>query len=136
MRLDLHRRTDVALRAMQELCVREERVAGPDLADALQTTKQYLPQIMTPLVKAKWVTSTPGPHGGYQLLVDLEDVSLLQLIEAMEGPTQNNICVLSGETCPQEEPCALHGAWQHARAALERELGAMSLAEAWAASCG
>ena len=136
MRLDLHRRTDVALRAMQELCVREERVAGPDLADALQTTKQYLPQIMTPLVKAKWVASTPGPHGGYQLLVDLEDVSLLQLIEAMEGPTQNNICVLSGETCPQEAPCALHGAWQHARVALERELASMSLADAWAATCG
>ena len=135
MRLELNKRTDLGLRAMQELCVREGRVAGPDLADALQTTRQYLPQILNPLVKTRWVRSTPGPHGGYELLVKLEDISLLQLIEIMEGPTLNNVCVLTGEECPQEEPCALHGAWQHAREALMRELDGMSLAAAWEASC-
>ena len=136
MRLDLNKRTDLALRAMQELCVKESRVAGPELAEALKTTRQYLPQILNPLVKARWVRSTPGPHGGYELLVLLEEISVLQLIEVMEGPTQNNTCVLNGETCPQEEPCALHGAWQLAREALMKELNQMSLAEAWGASCG
>lgn len=136
MRLELNKRTDLALRAMQELCMREQRVAGADLADALETTKQYLPQIMNPLVKARWVGSTPGPHGGYQLLKPLEEVSLLELIEAMEGPTDNNTCVLTGEYCPQDQLCALHGAWQHARAALMNELDGMTLAEAWAATCG
>ena len=63
MRLDLNKRTDLALRAMEELCVKESRVAGPDLAEALSTTRQYLPQILNPLVKARWVRSTPGPHG-------------------------------------------------------------------------
>ena len=136
MRLDLNRRTDLALRAMEELCVKESRVAGPDLADALATTRQYLPQILNPLVKARWVRSTPGPHGGYELLVPLEKISLLQLIEVMEGPTQNDTCVLNGEVCPQDELCALHGAWQHAREVLIRELDQMSLADAWGASCG
>lgn len=136
MRLELNKRTDLALRAMQELCIREERVAGPALADALETTRQYLPQIMNPLVKARWVASTPGPHGGYQLLTALEEVSVIELVEAMEGPTDNNTCVLNGEHCPQDQLCALHGAWQRARAALVDELGAMTLAEAWAESCG
>ncbi len=136
MKLDLNRRTDLALRAMEELCVQELRIAGPVLAEALETTRQYLPQIMNPLVKAKWVASTPGPHGGYQLLVSLDDVSVLELIEAMEGPTANEICVLTGETCPQTELCAMHAAWQHAMEALTRELGSMSLSEAWGASCG
>ena len=136
MRLDLNKRTDLALRAMEELCVKESRVAGPDLAEALKTTRQYLPQILNPLVKARWVRSTPGPHGGYELLVALEKISVLELIEVMEGPTADNTCVLNGEVCPQEEPCALHGAWQHAREALTNELGGLSLAEAWGASCG
>ena len=114
---------------MQELCAADSRVAGPDLADALSTTRQYLPQIVNPLVKARWVRSTPGPHGGYELLVPLEDVSLLQLIEIMEGPTQNDTCVLNGEVCPGHEQCALHGAWQHAREVLLRELDGMSLAQ-------
>ena len=136
MRLDLNKRTDLALRAMQELCVREARVAGPDLAEALQTTRQYLPQILNPLVKARWVHSTPGPHGGYELRVPIEKISVLSVIEVMEGPTLDNVCVLNGETCPQEELCALHGAWQQAREALMRELDQMTVAEAWAATCG
>ena len=136
MRLDLNKRTDLALRAMQELCVRETRVAGPDLAEALKTTRQYLPQILNPLVKARWVRSTPGPHGGYELLVMLEEISLLQLIEVMEGPTINDLCVLNGEDCPRDEACALHGAWQYAREALMKELQQMNLAETWGANCG
>jgi len=129
MRLDLNRRTDLALRAMQELSEESARVSGPELADALATTRQYLPQIVNPLVKARWVRSTPGPHGGYELLVPLEEISVLQLIEVMEGPTQNDTCVLNGEVCPGPEQCALHGAWQHARDVLLRELDGMSLAE-------
>ncbi|MDX2344320.1 MAG: Rrf2 family transcriptional regulator [Acidimicrobiia bacterium] len=136
MRLDLNKRTDLALRAMEELCVKESRVAGPVLAEALGTTRQYLPQILNPLVKARWVRSTPGPHGGYELLIPLEEISVLQLIEAMEGPTFDNTCVLNGNICPQNELCALHGAWQQARDALTTELGHMSLAEAWGSSCG
>jgi Rrf2 family protein len=121
---------------MEELCVKDSRVAGPDLAEALNTTRQYLPQILNPLVKARWVQSTPGPHGGYELLVALERISVLQLIEVMEGPTKDDTCVLNGNTCPQDELCALHGAWQLAREALTTELGNMSLAEAWGSSCG
>lgn len=136
MRLELNKRTDLALRAMEELCVEETRVAGPALAESLSTTRQYLPQIMNPLVKARWVRSTPGPHGGYQLLVTLEEISVLELIEVMEGPTANGTCVLTGDECPGDRLCALHGAWQLARDALTRELGGMSLAEAWGASCG
>ena len=130
MRLELNRRTDLAMRALQALCQFEVRVPGAELADVLGTTKQYLPQIVNPLVKQRWVRSTPGPHGGYELVVSLDDVSVLQLIEIMEGPTQDNTCVLSGERCPQEDLCALHVAWQLARAALTTELGQLSLAAA------
>jgi len=128
MRLDLHKRTDLALCALIELCEQDGRVPGADLADALGTTRQYLPQVLNPLVKKRWVRSTPGPHGGYELLVGLDDVSVLELVETMEGPTLDDRCVLTGEQCPQEQPCALHPAWKHARDALMRELGGLSLA--------
>jgi Rrf2 family transcriptional regulator, iron-sulfur cluster assembly transcription factor len=135
MRLDLNKRTDLALRAMQELCQRDTRVSGPDLAEALETTRQYLPQILNPLVKHRWVRSTPGPHGGYELLVGLAEVSVLELIEVMEGATMDNRCVLNGELCPQVKPCALHSAWQQARGALMNELGGLSLAAAQNPDC-
>jgi len=121
---------------MFELCARETRIGGPELAEALKTTRQYLPQILNPLVKARWVRSTPGPHGGYELLVSLDEISVLQLVEVMEGPTLNSVCVLNGEDCPQVEPCALHEAWQQTRETLMAKLDSLSLASVQGPGCG
>ncbi len=85
---------------------------------------------MSPLVRRRWVTSTPGPGGGYRLNATLEDITVLELIEAMEGKTDTRTCVLSGETCDVSDPCALHNAWSQARDALLAELASMSVAEA------
>ncbi len=130
MRLELAKRTDLALRALHELCTSGGRVAGTELADALGTTHQYLPQIMSPLVRRRWATSSPGPRGGYQLEVGLDGISVLELIEVMEGPTDTDTCVLNGETCDASDPCAMHVAWSRARDALLLELSSISLADA------
>ena len=131
MRLELNKRTDLALRAMQTLCSYGDRLPGTALAETLATTHQYLPQVMSPLVRRRWVLSTPGPRGGYELVAQLDSISVLDLIEAMEGQTDTDTCVLSGETCDASAPCALHGAWSQARDALLRELSSMSLADTW-----
>ncbi len=131
MRLELNKRTDLALRAMQALCSCGDRMSGTDLAESLGTTHPYLPQIMSPLVRKRWVSSTSGPRGGYELVEQLGSVSVLELIETMEGATDTDTCVLSGEICDATDPCALHGAWSQARDALLRELSSMSLADAW-----
>jgi Rrf2 family iron-sulfur cluster assembly transcriptional regulator len=130
MRLELAKRTDLALRAMQKLCFYYERVAGTALADELDTTHQYLPQIMAPLVRRQWVTSFPGPGGGYHLEIGLDSISVLELIEVMEGATETDTCVLRGGTCDATDPCALHTAWSRARDALLLELSSMTLAAA------
>jgi len=133
MRLELAQRTDIALRALQTLCSCGERVPGSELAETLDTTHQYLPQIMSPLVRRRWVSSSRGPRGGYQLEAELGSITVLDLIEVMEGPTDTNTCVLSGETCDASDPCAMHGAWSQARDALLARLSSMSLADAWEA---
>jgi Rrf2 family protein len=103
---------------------------GSELAETLSTTHQYLPQVMSPLVRQRWVSSSRGPRGGYRLEVGLESISVLDLIETMEGPTDTHTCVLSGETCDASDPCAMHGAWSQARDALLHQLSSMSLADA------
>ena len=130
MRLELAKRTDLALRGLRTLRASGDRLPGTALADLLGTTRQYLPQIMSPLVRRRWVTSTPGPGGGYRLSVALEDITILDLIETMEGETDTRTCVLSGETCDASDPCALHDAWSQARDALLAELASMSVADA------
>jgi len=118
MRLEITRRSDLALRALQALETADGPVRAVDLAARLSSTPQYIPQVMTPLVRAGWVASEPGPRGGYRLAGVLGARSVLQLIELMEGETDSGKCVLRGGPCLGEEHCALHEAWSIARSAL------------------
>lgn len=93
-----------------------------ELAGLLGTTAGFVRQVVGPLVERGWVRSDPGPTGGYTCLVDVAEVSVLDVIEAVEGPTDAGGCVLEGRPCDDEHRCALHGAWQVARGSLLRSL--------------
>ena len=78
MRLELSKKTDLAIRAIHHLCDggRCPLAAGPDLAAGIGTTPHYLPQVMRPLVRRYWVESTPGRSGGYRLIASPDEISL------------------------------------------------------------
>jgi Rrf2 family protein len=124
MRLELTRKTDLALQALQALLRDGALRKGGDLAATLGTSAAFLSQALTPLTGAGWVRSVPGPRGGYQATGAAADVSVLQLIEAVEGPVADDRCVLREQPCPAPVQCALHDAWIPARDALVAHLAA------------
>lgn len=128
MRLEITRRTDLATRAFLHLTERGERTKSAALAEAVGTTPGFLSQAMTPLVAAGWVRSDPGPTGGYTALADPTTVSVLDVIEAVEGPTDTGACVLEDRPCSGASACALHRPWSAARGQLLDELGSTPLA--------
>ena len=105
------------------------RLKGAELAEQLGSSAGFMAQAMTPVVNRRWVRSEPGPTGGYVLAVDLADVSVLDVIEAVEGPTETSRCVLEDRACLGGEPCALHQPWSRARAQLLGDLAATPLSE-------
>jgi Rrf2 family protein len=111
------------------LADRGGRVKGPELAGIVGSTAGFLSQALAPLVRARWVRSDPGPAGGYSLAADLGQVSLLAVIEAIEGPTDTGRCVLADRPCNEAGTCALHHPWLRAQARLLHELGATSIAD-------
>ena len=132
MRLEITRRADLAVRAMVLLGSAPARWKAPALAEALDTTAGFVPQVIGPLVKAGWVRSEPGPTGGYSAAVALADVSVLQVVEAIDGDTDTGRCVVQDRECSSSGsngPCSLHHAWSAARDELMRSLAATSLAE-------
>jgi Rrf2 family transcriptional regulator, iron-sulfur cluster assembly transcription factor len=126
MKLELRPRTDLTLRTIAAL-TDGQRWQAARLAEQVGTSATYIAHIVGPLTKAGWVHSAPGPTGGHQLVADLDRVSLLELIEAVEGPTDNGRCVMAAQSCPAPEPCAVHDTWIRARAALTTELASTSL---------
>lgn len=116
------------MRAVVLLGATGQRLKSGELAEALGTTTGFVPQVVGPLVKAGWVRSDPGPQGGYRLTVSPADLSVLAVIEAVDGPTDDGRCVVDERPCSAVRPCALHHAWSTARQALLASLSAQNLA--------
>lgn len=130
MRLDITRRADLAVKAMTVLTREPARWKAPALAEELGTTVAFVPQVVGPLVKSGWVHSEPGPTGGYSATAEAAGVSVLAVIEAVDGATDAGRCVVADRPCTAAEPCTLHDAWGRARAELVRVLAATSVADA------
>lgn len=128
MRLEVTRKTDLALRALLTLAAADQRLKGAQVAQRIGATRGFVPQVLAPLVQHGWIRSDPGPTGGYALAADLDDVSVLDVIEAIEGPTITGRCALVGGPCSDETACALHVPWSRARGQLLAELSAASVA--------
>lgn len=109
--------------ALQPLGTRRK---ASDLAVELGTTSGFLAQVVTPLVRAGWVASVPGPTGGY--VATTADLSALDVIEAVDGPTNDGRCVVADGACDPTRPCTLHGAWSTARTSLLDSLAATPVA--------
>lgn len=126
MKLEITRKTDLAIRTLRTLEARGT-LKGPELAEAVATTPAYVAQVVQPLVQQGWITSQPGPSGGYTLAAPTQNISMLQAIEAVEGPTPDDVCVLRGGPCIPDERCALHDAWAEARTALLEKLSSIPI---------
>jgi Rrf2 family protein len=125
MKFAIQKRTGLAVESLHALLAAGESVQSPELASAIETTTSFLPQIMAPLVRKGWVESKRGPRGGYRLVADPESISVLDLIEAVEGETDTKTCILKGGPCGGVEHCALHEPWKAARTALLNELASV-----------
>ncbi len=131
MRIDLGRRADYAVRATVHLARRagSGRSKAHEIAADMEIPESYLPAVMSTLVRAGLVTSTAGPDGGYELSRSPVEVSLLEVIEAIDGPIEASECVLRGGPCRWEDHCAVHVPWAEAQGSLRDRLAAASLAE-------
>lgn len=118
MNIGFQRHTDLALSALAVLSSRNASISGPDLADEVGTTITFLPQVMAPLIRARWVTSHRGPGGGYRLTPQAVGLSVRDVVDATEGPMVTGLCVLRDAPCPGNEQCPIHVAWVEARAVL------------------
>jgi Rrf2 family transcriptional regulator, iron-sulfur cluster assembly transcription factor len=136
MRLEVTRRSDLAIRALLALHAGPERTKAAQLAERVGTTKGFLTQVMNPLVRQGWVRSEPGPTGGYVAAFEPEEVSILDVIEATEGPVDTGRCVLEDRTCASAGTCALHKPWSGARARLLEDLSGQYLSSLPAGKTG
>jgi Rrf2 family protein len=130
MRLELTRRGDYAIRAALALSDASHGVrTGRQIADSTGIPPAFLAQVMGDLVRAGLAHSLAGRRGGYQLAVDSGSISLLSVVEAVEGSSRRTTCVLRGGQCGADGHCRVHDAFFAAQESLLAQLAAVSLAD-------
>lgn len=128
MRLDLTKRSDYAIRAMLALTmVKGGLLSSRRIAEQMHIPPRFLPQIMGDLTRAGLVVAHPGRAGGYQLAENAHKVTLLRVIEAVEGDPHRRICVLRGTPCGQDGECGVHDIFFAAEEALLNRLSSATL---------
>jgi Rrf2 family iron-sulfur cluster assembly transcriptional regulator len=128
MRLDLTKRSDYAIRAMLALTMAPDGLlSSRKIAEEMKIPPRFLPQIMGDLTRAGLVDAHPGRAGGYRLAQSPGAVTLLRVIEAIEGDPHRQICVMRGTPCGADGECGVHDVFYAAEGALIDKLGSATL---------
>jgi Rrf2 family protein len=82
------------------------------IAEKLIIPQPYLAKILQVLSRKKILHSSKGPHGGFHLLIPAEKLTLMDIIEAIDGGDFFDSCYVTGEKCNFDKPdngvCILH----------------------------
>ena len=129
--LQLTKRTDYAIRACMYLASSSSGQLASSSSIALQMTipEQFLPRVLAELSQAGIVEAQIGRNGGYRLRRSATRISVLELVESLEGPTRTDRCALRQQQCDASDSCAFHPVMNQAQSALIEVLAATTLAD-------
>ncbi|HYM67396.1 MAG TPA: Rrf2 family transcriptional regulator [Patescibacteria group bacterium] len=108
-------------------------VSAKRIAEEFRIPPERLAKILQRLAKKKLITSHNGPKGGYVLTRMPSEITVGQVVRALEGPLSVVSCMVEHDDCPQFARCNLRGPVQKIQASITHVLDSMTLAELAAA---
>jgi Rrf2 family protein len=112
--LQISRKIEYGLRAMIFLAAQQpgEVVPFREIARRMDVPQEFLAKILKTLAGKGFVKSTRGAHGGYALAAPAGQISMLDVIEAVEGPVKVNVCQDNHDACRLSQNCTMYGVWK------------------------
>jgi len=109
----LSKTSEYAVRILTFMAAGEQdRYSAKYLYEQLDIPYKYLTKLMTDLAKHGCVASIQGRDGGFTISKNLEDISIANIVEAVDGRMHFDRCVLGFDECSGENPCAMHQFWE------------------------
>ena len=106
----------------------DSRTTAQQIAEQRLIPRALVRRVVTRLGEAGFITTLRGSDGGISLARPPADITLLQLVEALEGPLSLNTCTVEPEICPLTAVCSVHDAWVYARDVVRTALAAVDFA--------
>ena len=89
--------------------------------------KQYLEQLLGGLRRNGLIRSVRGSNGGYQIAKPAAEISLLDILDAMEGPLALSDCIADDRCCAKATQCRVRDMWEQLTNNINRELASVTL---------
>ena len=124
--MQITRQADYAIRAVRYLAKHgsDERVATSTVAKEMQIPPSFLAKIISQLSIAGLLNTSRGARGGVSLARESKDISVLDVVEAIDGPILLNECIGSNKPCVFEDDCLVHPIWHEVQESLVSKLRA------------
>jgi Rrf2 family protein len=125
------KRADYGLMAVHFIAVHGEdgAVSAKRIAEEFRIPPERLAKIMQRLAKKQLIASHNGPKGGYALTRPPAEITVGQVVRALEGPIRIVSCMSEQDDCPQFLRCNLRGPVQKIQTSISQVLDGMTLAE-------
>ncbi|MBR9981647.1 MAG: Rrf2 family transcriptional regulator [Desulfatitalea sp.] len=122
---------EYAVRCMLYLAaqVPDQVIRRQEITRAMEIPNPFMAKIAQQLARAGLIQIVQGARGGYRLLGDPSAVTLLAVIEAVEGEIFLNECLARPGACRRSPSCRVHNVWKTAREALRGVLGGVTLTQ-------
>jgi len=100
-----------------------------EIAEAVAVPQSFLAKIFQSFTRSGMVRSSRGAGGGFALGRPAAQITLREVVEAVEGPICPNRCVLESESCERSALCAVHPVWRKVQEQVQAILERVTLAE-------
>lgn len=126
--MQITRQADYAVRAVLELSVNSsrERLTAEEIADRRAIPLAFLSKTLGRLAEAGIVTTRRGVKGGVELGRPPKRISLLEVVEAIDGPIALNQCVIDEDVCRWTDKCPVHDIWCQLQQQVRAQLAEMN----------
>ncbi len=129
--MQITRQSEYAIKTLLELARIPFGQTMPtgEIAEEQDIPEVFLKKTIQMLVRGGLVATQRGAQGGVRLSVSAEQVTIMDIIEAVEGPLAINPCLTKGNHCQNESLCQLRPVLERAQSALKKELSRETLQE-------
>lgn len=128
--MEYSRTTKYALQALSLMAKERQTIISADrLHKELKIPKKYLQRLLTKLSKSGIITSVRGKYGGYRFSKRTENITMADIIHAVEGFRTESRCFFGFSTCILDAPCPMHEAWSRLQLQTVQVLTTTTLAD-------